>query len=421
MSSFYNGSSSINNEDLLVDDNDVELVAPGVVFDETSDITKRITTTIGYIDALESPIEAIDTLRGTISDGNYSGAIEASKAVDSVYEVVQESLKLKPLTIKNLDMMSIRAHLVAMEGFMGEVGEKIKAFFKWCIDKITALGTMIKGWFSSKGDDVIKASISTVRNKRLLQYDVKGTIYTYDGDKALSSSVQLASSASKVVELFRRYSDYVNQINTHLNELISDEGKLKEGDDQKAVVDTFINAINKVVSDKKVNDTYLGFTFKLASEATKPNLYNKVILVLKGQKADKSEKPSESSDAPVYADYKMSITGRDIETTFNHFVEAQKVAKEYAEGLDKLSGRIKSLSSAIESKGDSEDGAKLYKSIRVALEVIGDCIKNIGTASINLANAKKYWCVTVVSALASSTESGAAEKPKDPAKDDNKQ
>lgn len=402
--------AALNNEDLLVGDNDVEFVDPSVGEQTVSEVDSNFGKVSTYLGSVDRPLTLIDGLRDTIDEGDYPGAIAATGAINESLNGYVEVESYTPrkhvlgyvINPKSLDMLDIHNHLIAYEGFIGEIGDKIKAFFKWCYDKIASVGNMIKGWFSGKNNDSIKAKLESIKDKKIAEYEVKGESYTYNGDKALTSSVQLASSAAKVSELFKRYADYIGQINTHLNELASDEGKLNSNAGDGEVLNTFIANVNKVIADKKTDEVWLGFTLRPANKAQEGGLFSKVIFTLKGQKVGKDGK-STDSDNPVTANYKMSVIGKDLASAHDHFVSAENTAKEFGSALEKLMSRLKVVESTLNNKADDASSAKLYKSVRVALEVSGDTIKNIAEAATRLATAKNYWCVTVVNALAESS------------------
>ena len=414
-------------EDLLINDNSVEWVEPSVADKTLDEVESKFSGTVGYIAAIERPAALYDVVRDAVDDGNYPGAIAATGALNEGLQayVEVESFPTRTSVMGllsrpgNLDMLSIHKHIATMEGFFGEVADKIKAFFKWCYEKIANVGGMIKGWFTSKDNDAIKAKLETIKDKRLSQYEVKGATYTYNGDKPLTSSVQLASSVSKVAELFKRYHDYVNQVNTHLNELATDEGRLKDNANNDTALSTFIGNINKVIADKKTDEVWLGFTFRPSnkSQSDEKGLFGKVIFALRSQKTDRSGK-STDEDVPVTPAYKMDVVGKDLITAHGHFEAAEKSANEFTSDLEKLMSRLKVVETALSNKADEENSAKVYKTVRTALEVSGDVIKNIGQASTRLAEAKKYWCITVVDAVESGSEKSKSEGTKKP--EDNK-
>lgn len=425
MSSFL--LAALNNEDLLVGDNDVEFVDPSVGEQTVSEVDSNFGKVSTYLGTVDRPLTLIDGLRDAVDDGDYTGAIAATGAINESlngYVEVESFTSRKQvlgyvISPKSLDMLDIHNHLIAYEGFIGEIGDKIKAFFKWCYDKIASVGNMIKGWFSGKNNDSIKAKLDAIKDKKIAEYEVKGESYTYNGDKALTSSVQLASSAAKVSELFKRYADYIGQINTHLNELASDEGRLNSNAGDAEVLNTFIANVNKVIADKKADEVWLGFTLRPANKAQggEGGFFSKVVFALKGQKVGKDGKATDS-DNPVTANYKMSVIGKDLATTHEHFVSAENTAKEFGAALEKLMSRLKVVESTLNNKADDASSAKLYKSVRVALEVSGDTIKNIAEAATRLATAKNYWCVTVVNALAESSSEKKDEST--PKKDETK-
>ncbi len=417
----------MNNEDLLVGENEVEWVDPTLCEKDVAEVDNKFTRVNSFLGAVDRPLVLIDGLRDAVDEGDYPGAVAATGAInESLTGYVEvESFTTRSQVLgyvskpKSLDMLDIHNHLIAFEGFIAEIGNKIKAFFKWCYDKIAGIGTMIKGWFSGKNNDSIKAKLDAIKDKKIAEYEVKGESYTYNGDKALTSSVQLASSAAKVSELFKRYSDYIGQINTHLNELASDEGKLNSNAGDEGVLNTFIANVNKVIADKKTDEVWLGFTLRPANKAQGGGggFFSKVVFTLKGQKVGKDGKATDS-DNPVTANYKMSVIGKDLATTHEHFVSAENTAKEFGAALEKLMSRLKVVESTLNNKADDASSAKLYKSVRVALEVSGDTIKNIAEAATRLATAKNYWCVTVVNALAESSSEKKDEST--PKKDETK-
>jgi hypothetical protein len=409
-------------EDLLLDSDKVEWVDPSIASTEIDEIENKFIKNTDYIATVIRPAELYDNLNEAVQDGNYQEAIGAVGALNeglSTYVEVESYstiIKASGLIKKTgeLDMLNIHKHRIEMESWFGEIGEKIKAFIKWCYDKIASIGTMIKGWFTGKSDEGIKEKLESLKDKRLSQYEVKGETYTYNGDKSLTSSVQLGSSAAKVAELFKRYHDYISQVNTHLNEFATDEGKLNDNVNSDSALNSFVENINKVISDKKTDEVWLGFTLKPANkeQSGEKGLFSKVIFTLRGQKVDKAGKGIEG-DNPVTPGYKMDITGKDLLTAHEHFAAAEKTANEFTADLEKLMARLKVVETALGNKANSEESsAKVYKTVRVALEVSGDVIKNIGQAALRLAEAKKYWCVTVADAVASSDEKGKSQDSK---------
>lgn len=417
----------MNNEDLLVGENEVEWVDPTLCEKDVAEVDNKFTRVNSFLGAVDRPLVLIDGLRDAVDEGDYPGAVAATGAINEsltgYVEVESFTTRSQVLSYvskpKSLDMLDIHNHLIAFEGFIAEIGDKIKAFFKWCYDKIAGIGTMIKGWFSGKNDDSIKAKLDGIKDKSIAEYEVKGESYTYNGYKHLTSSVQLASSAAKVSVLFKRYADYIGQINTHLNELASDEGKLNNNAVDEGVLSSFITNVNKVISDKKTDEVWLGFTLRPANKGSsgEGGLFSKVVFTLRGQKVSRGGRSIEG-DSPVTPNYKMTVAGKDLITTHEHFVAAEKTAQEFTTALEKLMSRLKVVESSLKSKADEASSAKLYKSVKVALEVSGDTIKNIADAATRLATAKNYWCVTVVNALAESA--GKKEESNKPKTEENK-
>lgn len=426
MNSFF--MTAINNEDLLMGGNEVEVVDPSSCDKMASDLDTNFNRVGAYLGTVDRPLTLIDTLRENVDDGDYAGAIATTGSINESLNNYVEVESFTPRSQvmgyitnpKRLDMLDIHNHLIAYEGFISDIGDKIKAFFKWCYDKIASIGTMIKGWFSGSKDDSIKSKLEAIKDKRINEFEVKGESYTYNGDKPLTSSVQLASSAGKVSELFKRYSDYIGQINTHLNELASDEGRLSDTAGDEGVLNSFIANVNKVIADKKTDEAWLGFTLRPANRGkeNEGGLFSKVIFTLRGQKVDKKGSSTES-DNPVTPNYKMSVSGKDLASAHEHFMAAEKTAQEFSDALNKLMSRLKVVETTLSNKADDASSAKLYKSVRVALEVSGDTIKNIADATTRLATAKNYWCVTVVNAVSESSSSDKDES-KQPKKDEPK-
>lgn len=174
-----------------------------------------------------------------------------------------------------------------------------------------------------------------------------------------------------------------------------------------------------MISDKKTDEVWLGFTLRPANKSSggEGGLFSKVVFTLRGQKVGKDGRSSEG-DSPVTPNYKMTVSGKDLITTHEHFVAAEKTAQEFTAALEKLMSRLKVVEASLNSKADDASSAKLYKSVKVALEVSGDTIKNIADAATRLATAKNYWCVTVVNVVAES--GGKKEESNKPKTEENK-
>lgn len=407
---------NLDNEDLLVDpSSNITIVSPDGVENIVDELETNVRKNSDFIGVIATPVQAVDDLRESINDGNYQGAIDATIALGEAFAVSAESWGIaKPnvIDVTKITMMDVRAHLLAQESFINSVMDKIKAFLKWCYEKIVSIGNSISNWFTKEGAEQIKSRLSNFKGKRISQVGIKGAVYTYNGNKPLTSSVQLVSSASKVAVLFKRYGDYIKDVNDLLSEFASEESKLSENSAQESVLSAFIEKINKVATDKKTDEVWLGFTMRSASDSQGGSKsFNKLIFTVKGQKAGKDGKPVEA-DTPVLEDYKMDVTGDDLANAYNHFESAIKASEGFSEQLNKVLERLKVVEKTIDAKAKEENSAKLYKSIKVALEVSGDTIKNIGLASGKLAEANKYWFGTLVNSIASNGEKEAKKENK---------